>query len=167
MTDEATRPEAQQPDPSPEPHTAPGQPPDDGGQDQPTPLSEGKDTAALRREAAGYRRKLREAEGTNERLAERVAEMQKANIEAQVSGPGKLADPADLWLTVKLDDLLAEDGAIDPEKVKAKLDQVLAEHPAWKDKTHPGLGGGARGTQPTAPSFGEALKNPSLRRSSR
>ena len=68
---------------------------------------------------------------------------------------------------MKLDDLLAEDGAIDPEKVEATLEQVLAEHPAWKDKTQPGLGGGARGTQPTAPSFGEALKNPSLRRSSR
>ena len=67
----------------------------------------------------------------------------------------------------KLEDLLAEDGAIDAEKVKARLEQTLAEHPAWKDRSHPGLGGGARGGVTSAPSFGEALKNPSLRRSSR
>jgi hypothetical protein len=131
--------------------------------------SEGKDTASLRREAASYRRKLRDAEGEAERLAQRVAEMQKSAIEDQVVGPGKLADGSDVWLTgVKLEDLLDEDGAINAEKVKGALEQTLAEHPSWKQRQGPGLGGGARGTgHPTAPSFGEMVKNPDLRRRAR
>ena len=104
-------------------------------------------------------------ESDNERLTARVAEMQKAAIEDRVAGPGMLSDGADLWLAgITVDDLLDDQGSVDPEKVQAALDQTLAEHPSWKDRSQPGMGGGARGTQAPAPSFGEALKNPTLRR---
>jgi hypothetical protein len=132
-----------------------------------TPPAEGDDPAKLRREAAAYRTRLRESEADAKRLAERVREMQKANIEGSVSGPGRLADPSDLWLTTKVDDLLDEDGAINAEKVKAALDQTLADHPAWKDRKGPGLGGGVHGEQRTVPSFGEMVKNRDLRRRAR
>jgi hypothetical protein len=143
--------------------------PEQAGQQEPEPeQSKGDDTAALRKEAASYRRRLRDSESETERLAQRVAEMQRTAVEAQVSGPGKLADGSDIWLSgVKLEDLLDDDGAINAEKVDEALQRALADHPGWKERT-PGLGGGVRGTgQPSAPSFGEALKNPSLRNRAR
>jgi hypothetical protein len=94
--------------------------------------------------------------------------MQRQAIETEVAGAGKLADGSDIWLTgTKLEDVLADDGAIDAGKVEAALEKTLAEHPAWKAKSSPGLGGGAHGGPPPTPSFGQALKDPSLRRKAR
>lgn len=76
------------------------------------------------------------------------------------AGPGRLHDGADLWLTTKLADLRAEDGGIDGNKVKAAVDQALADRPHWRNPERAAsFGGGPRRDQPTTePSFGEALK---------
>lgn len=123
--------------------------------------AEGDQAAALRREAATYRRRLRESEAETSRVTAALDQTQRTLIEDQVAGqPGLLADAADFWRETKLEDLRADDGSVDPEKVKAALSRTLAEHPHW------GIGGGGfdggarRQSMGRAPSFGEALKEP-------
>ena len=100
-----------------------------------------RDPAALERsrEAMGYRVRLREAE---ERLGERDAaigalrsEVDRLHrAEAERLAASAMATPADLWLVTDLADLRADDGRLDSEKVKAKVDAVVAE-----DQGHRGV----------------------------
>jgi hypothetical protein len=125
----------------------------------------GDDTAKLRKEAAAYRHRLRESEAENQRLGRQLDEAQRAEVERLVAEPGGLQDPKDLWLAAKLDDLRdPESRAIDPERVRAELKRVIAERPHWQAPTRGFDGGARRKTHPTAPSFGEALKDPRRRR---
>jgi hypothetical protein len=100
----------------------------------PVETGEGADAAALRREAANYRTRLRDTEAERDRLAATVATFQRAAVEKlAASGDGKkLAAGADLWVAgVKVEDLLAEDGTVDAAKVSAAVEGVLADHPNW------------------------------------
>ena len=118
---------------------------------------EGNDqVAALRREAASYRRKLREAEDAQTKLARALIAEQRRAVETVAAA--RLESPEDLWLGgVELDDLRGEDGALDAELVQTALDRVLADHPHWRKPG--GFDGGARRTPDRPePSFGEALK---------
>lgn len=95
---------------------------------------EGADTAALRREAANYRTRLRDTEAERDKLAATVATFQRRDVEAlAASGEGKkLGAGSDLWVAgVKVEELLAEDGTVDPTKVSAAVAQVLTDHPNW------------------------------------
>ncbi len=118
-------------------------------------------TAALRREAAGYRRQLRAAETERDTVAARLTALQRREAERLASERGVrvLDDGRDLWAGgVVLDNLLADDGTVDPDKVTAATKQVLTDHPAWA-KRWPGVNGGARTPMPVEPSLGEVLGN--------
>jgi hypothetical protein len=100
------------------------------------PEDQGDPAAAARREAASYRRRLRDAEGERDRLAERVAGYQRRDVEAlaeQGHGHDRMAAGSDLWTGgVQLADVLDEAGAIDPERVQAQVAAVLSERPHWR-----------------------------------
>ena len=104
--------------------------------------------AKVRREAAGYRVKLRESVLERDRLAGVVESMQRAEAERTVTGNriGALAEGSDLWRGgVALSELLAEDGTLDSEKVEAARGRVLAERPHWGSRGDD-YDGGARQT---------------------
>lgn len=94
-----------------EPETEPEAPeePQEGAED----AGEGEGS---NREAAKYRRRLREAEAERDALAERVETLQRAEVE-RIAG-GASVKPAALWASgASLPELLTEDGTVDPEKV--------------------------------------------------
>lgn len=133
------------------------------GAEQPeqTPDAEADDqVGALRREAARYRTRLREAEQQRDQSTARLADMQRAEVERTVTtGPRPLANGADLWTGgVSLEELLDDNGALDSAKLEAARERVLSEHPNWRAPTT-GFDGGVRGPAPSALSFGEALKD--------
>lgn len=70
------------------------------------------------REAAKYRRRLRETETERDALKATVEAMQRAEAERLVAG--QLAKPSALWASgAVVGDLLNDDGTVDPEKVTA------------------------------------------------
>lgn len=86
------------------------------------------------REAAKYRRQLRDTENERDTLRERVTGYERAEVERLVAD--RLADPADLWVAgTELDSLRGKDGAIAPEKVKAAVAELLEQRPHWKRPT--------------------------------
>lgn len=75
------------------------------------------------REAAKYRRQLREAEAARDALSTRLEGMQRAQVEAMVD----LAQPRALWAVTELADLLDDDGNVDSEKVAAAMTRARDE----------------------------------------
>ncbi len=137
----------------------PGGDPQEIEPDDSTDQSATEDTgdAKLRREAARYRRSLREAETERDGLRGRVEAMQKAEVERLVAGD--LAMPTDLWLTgASLPDLLDDDGDVDPAKVADAVTAVLTERPGLRRLTHPNFDGGVRTAAPTGPTWADALR---------
>jgi hypothetical protein len=120
--------------------------------------------AKVRREAASYRVKLREAEGDRDRLAGVVEGMQRQEAERfAASGPVALASGSDLWTGgVSVEELRAEDGSLDPAKLSAARDRVLAERPHWGSRADD-YDGGARQSAP-APIDHNAGLSDALRR---
>ena len=121
----------------------------DEGAEQDRP---GDPLAKVRREAAGYRVKLREAEAGRDRLAGVVESMQRTEAERLVTdleaGYSPLAEGSDLWRGgVELSELLDEDGQVDRTKLKAAGARIGAEHPHWRAPV-PDFSGGVRGTGP-------------------
>ncbi|MBO9533930.1 MAG: hypothetical protein J7513_13245 [Solirubrobacteraceae bacterium] len=110
------------------------------------------------REAAERRRQLRETEAERDLLRGRVERMQTAEVERIVAD--RLTSPSDFWLSAKRDDLLTEDGDVDPAKVGAAVDSLLADRPHWaKPRIVTDFDAGARGGEvEDPPSFGEAFK---------
>jgi len=110
------------------------------------------------REAAKYRRQLRETETERDTLSSRVVAMQKAEVERLVADD--LAAPADLWLTgASLPDLLDDDGNVDPGKVNDATAKILIDRPGWRaTPAPPSFDGGARVTVPTATTYQEILR---------
>lgn len=73
------------------------------------------------REAAKYRRRLRDAEAQRDQLAERVESLQRAEVE-RLATDDKLR-PAALWASgIELDALLGDDGTVDPGKVTEAIE---------------------------------------------
>jgi hypothetical protein len=140
---------------------------EDGAVDAPERADTDDPQAALRREAAGYRTRLREVEAERDTLQATVAAMQRAEVE-RVAGTASegfrpLAAPEDLWLGgVELDGLLAEDGTVDAGRVREAVGALAAQRPHWLASTsRPGgadSGRGAGAQRDEAPSFGAALK---------
>lgn len=84
-------------------------------------VQDGQDpAAATRKEAAAYRRRLRDTEGERDRLAERDTGDQRREVEALAElgrGHDRMLSGADLWTAgVQITDLLDEDGAVDAGK---------------------------------------------------
>jgi hypothetical protein len=152
--------------------TEPEAPESTGTEDTQEPGAEpGEDAspeAKLRHEAASWRRKLRDTEGKlreqeakTEKLTQRIAAMERTEVERMVSGPDGLASADDFWTTgIALEVLRDEDGALDHEKVQEARDRILAERPHWRHRAAPSFDGGARqpATRKRGPSFGEAMK---------
>lgn len=77
---------------------------------------QGEETGS--KEAARYRRKLRDTEAERDALAARLDTLQRA--EAERLAAAELIKPVALWAGgAELADLLDADGNVDPEKVKA------------------------------------------------
>ena len=73
-----------------------------------------------RREAAGYRTKLRDTEAERDRLRDRLAGYQRAEVEQVVAD--RLTSVEDFWLTAQLDHLLDPDaGTVDEARVREAL----------------------------------------------
>lgn len=95
------------------------------------------DPAALRKEAAGHRRKLRDAEAERDTLAQRVSVLQRGEAEriaaAAAEGFRPLSDGRDVWRHdgVELVAMLDADGNVDPAKVREVVLEVAAAHPGW------------------------------------
>ncbi|ONM47168.1 hypothetical protein [Nocardia donostiensis] len=88
------------------------------------------------REAAKYRRQLRDTETERDQLRERVTAYERAEVERLVAD--HLADPADLWVAgTELDALRGKGGAVDPEKVKAAVAELLEQRPHWRKHRPP------------------------------
>lgn len=109
-----------------------------------------------RREAASYRRRLREAEGLRndaqaerDRLAGIVESFQRTAVESLAeAGPRALASGADLWAAgTDLAALLDDEGRPDAARVAEAVDQALQRRPHWR-KSHGVADGGARGSTP-------------------
>ncbi len=132
MTEPENHPDVESPQDVQEPQQDAADRPADEQEDQ------GDPAAAARREAAAYRRRLRDTEGERDRLAEQVACYQRREVEALAEqGPGhgyeRMASGADLWTAgVQLADLLDEDGAVDPAKTQDVVTSVLTERPHWR-----------------------------------
>ena len=94
----------------------------------------------LSREAAGYRRRLREAETERDRLAARLDELQRGEVERLAAGAG-LAAPEDVWqFGASLDTLRNDDGAIDSEVVSGLVADIVRDRPGLKAPVNGDLG---------------------------
>lgn len=83
------------------------------------------------REAAKYRRKLRDTEGERDALTERLTTLQRAEVARLAADV--LAAGDDIWLTdVKLADLLDDTGNVDAAKVNGLATNIAASRPHWK-----------------------------------
>lgn len=128
MSDDITATEAEQPDeqeiettgtehdaPEPPPPDESGEPDDSEGDDRPS------------REAAKYRRRLRDAETERDQLAQRLEAIQRAEVERLATAARM--KPAAVWASgAELADLLTEDGAVDEQKVS---DAITAAREAF------------------------------------
>ena len=81
-------------------------------------------------EAAKYRRQLRAAETERDTLREQLAAVQRAEVERLAAD--HLADPGDVWAGTDLEPLLAEDGTVAPDKVRAAAQDLLGHKPHWR-----------------------------------
>lgn len=100
---------------------APGEATEDSSEDQ------GQDDEATgNREAARYRKRLRDTEAERDALSARLETMQRHEAERLASKV--LAKGSALWAgETKLDDLLDDDGNIDPQKVTDRAEEVREE----------------------------------------
>ncbi len=138
----------------------PGGDPQEIEPDDSTDQSATEDTgdAKLRREAARYRRSLRESETERDGLRGRVEAMQRAEVERVAAKD--LATPTDLWMTgAVLGDLLDDDGNVDQAKVTDAVKAVLTDRPGWRRQSAPSFDGGVRATAPDlGPTWHDALR---------
>lgn len=100
------------------------------------------------KEAAKYRRQLREAEAARDQLGERLAALQRG--QAETLAREHLADGADLWRDgLDLAALLDHNGQVDAAKVAEAAQATVAAHRHWAAPRPPkrnpaGSGGGLR-----------------------
>lgn len=166
-TQQQTAPDArEQPEPGTGPRIvtpAPEEPQVEPTGSEPDPAEETGGTpkeAALRREAAGHRRALREAESQRDAALEQVAALQRDAADRLVGDA--LQHAPDFWAVTDVADLRDDQGALDTEKVQARIDALIEERPHWKKAGDPSgvFNGGVRGDAGNrAPSFGERLKD--------
>jgi len=129
----------------------------DSGQADDTPVDDGQEAPSADREAAKYRRRLREVEKERDKLAEQVTGHHRAAVERLAAE--QMSTPGDLWLAgVDLADLIGDEGDVDDDKVADAVDQVLADRPHWRKASPPAFDGGARQSAPVESSWAEVLR---------
>jgi hypothetical protein len=126
------------------------------------------DPAALRKEAASYRRKLRDTETSRDALAERVSVLQRGEAEriaaAAAEGFRPLSDGRDIWRHdgVELGAMLDDDGNVDAAKVREVVLEVAAAHPGWRvhsfGSADAGKGAGAISRRDPNADFADTLR---------
>lgn len=143
-----------------ESHAVPAEPaaPTDATGDKPTTAPQTEQPHGDGREAAKYRRQLREAQTERDTLRGRVEAMQR--LEVQRLAAADLAAPADLWLTgTALPDLLDDNGDVDTAKVTDTIQRIIGDRPSWRAApAPPSFDGGVRATVPTATTYQEILR---------
>lgn len=119
------------------------------------------------KEAAAYRRRLRDTEAERDVLATKLTGAMEQLVNIEVAK--KLAAPEDFWTTTQMADLLDSDGLVDPEKVTAAINNVLAARPHWRkpapateSTSSVGSNGIVEGGQ-VKPSFADAFRPPEFR----
>jgi hypothetical protein len=121
----------------------PAEPPAQPAGEPPAEPAGGDDLAAVRREAAGYRTRLRDTETERDALRARVDQMERLEVERIASTAGA-AVPADVWLLIPSLDELRVDGALNAERTRERIAGILRERPSWRRPT-PDYGSGSRG----------------------
>lgn len=127
--------------------------------ENPQPEQTGDDERAkLRKEAANYRRRLRDTEAERDEARASLAATRRGEVERALAE--HLADPNDL-LTDDADlDRFYSEGKLDPEAIKSEAAAAIKEHPHWRPQQPAHFDGGARDPAPDTgpPSFGEGIK---------
>jgi hypothetical protein len=118
----------------------------------------------LSREAAGYRRRLRETESERDDLRGRLEGYEREHVE-RIAGDRGLQVPADIWqFGASLDALRTEDGAIDAEAVSGLVGEIVKDRPGLQARPEGDLGIGrgaaAAGTRIEQPVGLSALLKP-------
>lgn len=120
------------------------------------------DDAGLSRRDIKYRERLRETEAERDQLRTTVETMQRREVERLAAE--HLIKPGSLWTVgVELTNLLDDDGAIDPEKVRAAALDARQQHgledPQAARKRQPRVPLEGRGnTQPPKSTWADAFK---------
>jgi hypothetical protein len=121
----------------------------------------------LSREAASYRRRLRDTEAERDDLRGRLEGYERAEVE-RIAGDAGLQVAADVWtFGATLDTLRGEDGAIDPEAVGGLVGEIVKDRPGLQARPVGDLGIGrgaaAAGTTRTPEVGLSALLKPERR----
>ncbi len=122
------------------------------------PTDDSDDGGKLRREAARYRRSLRDAEAERDSLRGRLDVLQRAAVERVATADG-LAVPGDLWLAgVDLAELLDDGGNVDHGRVRESVAKILDDRPHWRRAAPVGFDGGVRQPAPAGVSMQQLLQ---------
>ncbi len=119
--------------------------------EEPTPEEQAEDGGKASREAATYRRRLRETETERDDLRTTVEALQRQEVERLAAA--ELAAPAALWRAegVDLTTMLDDNGRVDPGKVTAAIADAKAALGLAGPPTGPSLDLGHRGAPPASP----------------
>jgi hypothetical protein len=111
----------------------------------------------LSREAASYRRRLRETETERDQLRTRLESYERAEVERLAGGAG-LQVAGDIWtFGATLETLRGEDGSIDSEAVDGLVKEIVHDRPGLQARVVGDLGigrGSAAAGTPPAPEVG-------------
>lgn len=116
-----TQPETPQGQETPEAPEPDAQEPTEGEKVEDEPTTGNK-------EAAKYRRRLRDTETERDQLRGQLEEMQRGEVERIAVERGRLRNAAIVWQSAELSELLAEGGAVDGDKVLRVVENVAAEY---------------------------------------
>jgi hypothetical protein len=117
------------------------------------------DSGKLRKEAARYRRSLRDTEAERDSLRDRLTTLQRAEVERIATADDGLARADDLWLSgLDLASLLDDDGNVDAGKVRQTVAKVLDDRPHWRRAAPVAFDGGARQPAPAGVSMQQVLQ---------
>jgi hypothetical protein len=136
---------------------------------QPTETGDERDESGryLSREAASYRRRLRETETERDDLRGRLEGHEREHVERIASDAG-LQVPSDVWqFGASLEALRREDGAIDAKSVSGVVNEIVKDRPGLHARPTGDLGigrGAAAAGIPRTPDVGlSALLKPGAR----
>ena len=128
--------------------------------DQATEEAEGTDTVetpqTANKEAAKYRRQLRDVEAERDNLHAQIDKMQRAQVEDALEG--KLDKPSSFWLADhKPADFYTEDGELDSDKLNTAADTAIETIGLARARRFQGSAGqGVRQSTPQRKSKAEA-----------
>jgi hypothetical protein len=111
----------------------------------------------LSREAASYRRRLRETESERDQLRERVQSYERDHVE-RIAADAGLQVPGDVWtFGATLDTLRDDDGGIDSDAVDGLVKEIVKDRPGLQARPIGDIGigkGAAAAGTPIAPEIG-------------